>query len=74
MQQINIRVDNALINRLERLAMRTGRTKSFYVKEALKEHLEDMEDIFLAEQRLDSIRRGKTKAVSWEEVKERNGL
>jgi RHH-type rel operon transcriptional repressor/antitoxin RelB len=74
MQQINIRVDNALINKLERLAMRTGRTKSFYVKEALKEHLEDLEDIFLAEQRLDNMRRGKTKAVSWEEVKERNGL
>ena len=74
MQQINIRVDNALLNRLDHLAMRTGRTKSFYVKEALKEHLEDLEDIFLAEQQLENMRRGKTKAVSWEEVKERNGL
>jgi RHH-type rel operon transcriptional repressor/antitoxin RelB len=74
MQQINIRADDALINRLNRLATRTGRTKSFYVKEALKEHLEDLEDIFLAKHRLDSIRRGKTKVVSWEEVKERNGL
>ena len=74
MQQINIRVDNALLNRLDHLAMRTGRTKSFYVKEALKEHLEDLEDIFLAEQRLENMRRGKTKAVSWEGVKERNGL
>ncbi|MDR1244854.1 MAG: DUF6290 family protein [Endomicrobium sp.] len=74
MQQINIRADDALINRLNRLATRTGRTKSFYVKEALKEHLEDLEDIFLAKHRLDSIRRGKTKVVSWEEVKGRNGL
>jgi RHH-type rel operon transcriptional repressor/antitoxin RelB len=74
MQQINIRVDNALISRLEHLAIRTGRTKSFYVKEALKEHLEDLEDIYLAEQRLINIRKGKTKAVSWEEVKKRNGL
>jgi RHH-type rel operon transcriptional repressor/antitoxin RelB len=74
MQQINIRADDALINRLNRLAMRTGRTKSFYVKEALKKHLEDLEDIFLAKQRLDNIQRGKTKVVSWEEVKGRNGL
>ncbi|MDR0800891.1 MAG: ribbon-helix-helix domain-containing protein, partial [Endomicrobium sp.] len=45
MQQINIRINSVLISRLEQLAKQTGRTKSFYVKEALKEHLEDLEDI-----------------------------
>lgn len=74
MQQINIRIDDTLISRLERLVKRTGHTKSFYVKEALKEHLEDLEDIYIAKQRLDDICDGKTKTVSWETVKERNGL
>jgi RHH-type rel operon transcriptional repressor/antitoxin RelB len=54
--------------------MRTGRTKSFYVKEALKEHLEDLEDIYLAQARLNNIKSGETKVVSWERLKERNGL
>ncbi|GHT47434.1 CopG family transcriptional regulator [Endomicrobiia bacterium] len=74
MQQINIRVDDTLVSRLERLTKRTGRTKSFYVKEALKEHLEDLEDAYIAKQRLDDIDSGKTKTVSWETLKERNNL
>jgi RHH-type rel operon transcriptional repressor/antitoxin RelB len=74
MRQINIRIDNALISRLECLVMRTGRTKSFYVKEALKEHLEDLEDIYLAQARLNNVKSGETKVVSWERLKERNGL
>ncbi|GHT53015.1 CopG family transcriptional regulator [Endomicrobiia bacterium] len=74
MQQINIRIDDTLISRLERLIKRTGHTKSFYVKEALKEHLEDLEDIYIAKRRLSDVCDGKTKTVSWETLKERNGL
>ncbi|GHT61877.1 hypothetical protein AGMMS50222_10770 [Endomicrobiia bacterium] len=59
MQQVNVRIDDTLISRLERLIKRTGRTKSFYVKEALKEHLEDLEDIYIAKQRLDDVCDGK---------------
>jgi RHH-type rel operon transcriptional repressor/antitoxin RelB len=29
---------------LEKLAKRTGRTKSYYVREAILQHLEDLED------------------------------
>ncbi|GHT71793.1 hypothetical protein AGMMS49950_09080 [Endomicrobiia bacterium] len=59
MQQVNVRIDDTLISRLERLIKRTGRTKSFYVKEALKEHLEDLEGIYIAKQRLDDVCDGK---------------
>jgi RHH-type rel operon transcriptional repressor/antitoxin RelB len=38
--------------RLERLAIKTGRTKSFYIKEAIEEHLADLEDFYLAERRM----------------------
>lgn len=38
--------------RLENLAKRTGRTKTFYAREAIVEHLDDLEDAYLAEQRL----------------------
>jgi RHH-type rel operon transcriptional repressor/antitoxin RelB len=47
-----IRLDTETENRLERLARKTGRTKTFYAREAILEHLEDLEDIYLATQRL----------------------
>ncbi len=38
-------------NRIALLARRTGRTKSFYVREAVVEYLDDLEDYYLAEAR-----------------------
>jgi RHH-type transcriptional regulator, rel operon repressor / antitoxin RelB len=49
-----IRLDTETEKRLESLARKTGRTKTFYAREAILQHLEDLEDIFLAEKRLRS--------------------
>ncbi|MGL5828103.1 MAG: type II toxin-antitoxin system RelB family antitoxin [Angustibacter sp.] len=49
---ITIRLTPAEEERLERLSKRTGRSKSFYVREAMREHLDDLEDAFAAEQAL----------------------
>lgn len=43
-----IRLDQEVESRLEQLAKKTGRTKTFYAREAILEHLEDMEDYYLA--------------------------
>lgn len=43
-----IRLDQEVESRLERLAKKTGRTKTYYAREAILEHLEDMEDYYLA--------------------------
>ena len=51
---LSIRLDPEIDKRLEVLAARTGRTKSFYVREAILEHLEDMEDRYLAIERLEN--------------------
>ncbi|HWY42087.1 MAG TPA: ribbon-helix-helix protein, CopG family [Candidatus Sulfotelmatobacter sp.] len=40
-----IRLPQCIAKRLDKLARRTGRTKSFYVREAILEHLEDIEDL-----------------------------
>lgn len=47
-----IRLDSDVEKRLEALAKKTGRTKTFYARAAILEHLEDMEDVYLAEKRL----------------------
>ena len=47
-----IRLSSEIEKRLELLAKRTGRTKTFYAREAILEHLDDLEDTYLAEKRL----------------------
>ena len=65
-----IRLDPEIERRLELLAKKTGRTKTFYAREAILEHLEDLEDIYLATQRLDRPAR----TYSAEDVKHDLGL
>ncbi|GHC14649.1 type II toxin-antitoxin system RelB family antitoxin [Cerasicoccus arenae] len=49
-----IRLDQEVESRLEQLAKRTGRTKTFYAREAILEHLEDLEDYYLAVEAIQS--------------------
>jgi len=51
-----VRLDKDIEARLERLAARTGRTKTFYARAAIEAHLDDLEDFFLAEERLKDFR------------------
>lgn len=51
--QINVRLDDDVARRLEALALKTGRTKTFYATEAIEEFLDDHEDYYLAK---DSLR------------------
>ena len=43
-----IRLDQEIEDRLESLAKKTGRAKTYYAREAILKHLEDMEDYYLA--------------------------
>ena len=61
-------------SRLDRLAKATGRTKSFYGREAILEHLDDLEDLYLAERRLVDNRAGKSRTCTLEEVEQVLGL
>lgn len=71
---LTIQIPKSIETRLERLARRTGRTKSFYVREAILQHLEDLEDIYLAERTLRRIRNGKEGTIPLEDVMKRYGL
>ena len=69
-----IRLPQSVEKRLEKLARRTGRTKSFYAREAILQHLEDLEDLYLAERALERIRNGEDDAIPLEEVMKRHGV
>ena len=68
---LSIRLPGDVEDRLKTLAAKTGRTKSFYITEAICEHIEDLEDLYLAEARMIDIRAGRTKTVPLEEVMKR---
>lgn len=53
-----IRIDPAIEQRLDALAAKTGRTKSFYARQAIESHLDDLEDFYIAEARMTSYRDG----------------
>lgn len=49
-----LRLPKEIEGRLALLAQRTGRTKTYYARQAILEYLEDMEDIYLASKILDN--------------------
>ena len=67
-----VRLDAEVEKRLERLAARTGRTKTFYAREAIEAHLDDLEDFYLAEERLKDFR--SEDAIPLEQLKTELGL
>ena len=69
-----IRLPQSIERRLERLARRTGRTKTYYVREAILEHLEDIEDLYLAEGALERIRSRKEQTIPLKDVVKRHGV
>jgi RHH-type rel operon transcriptional repressor/antitoxin RelB len=66
-----IRLPEKIEKRLDHLAKRTGRTKTYYAREAIVQHLDELEDIYLAERRLESVRSGRGRTVSIEKLMRR---
>ena len=69
-----IRLPQDIETRLDQLAKHTGRTKTFYAREAILKHLEELEDLYLAEQRSIDVRSGKTKTSPLQEVLKQYGM
>jgi RHH-type rel operon transcriptional repressor/antitoxin RelB len=69
-----IRLPENIDKRLDRLAKLTGRTKTFYAREALLAHIEDLEDLYLAKASLEDIRAGRSKTTSLESAMKKIGM
>jgi len=69
-----VRLSNDIEHRLENLARVSGRTKSYYAREAINSHIENMEDLYLAEQRVLANRACKSRTWTLEEVGRELGM
>lgn len=70
----SVRLPDDVDRRLTVLAKTTGRSKAYYIKEAIVEHLDLMEDIYLAEKRLEQVKSGLSQTFTLEEVEKDLGL
>ncbi|EBI7664401.1 TraY domain-containing protein [Salmonella enterica] len=69
-----IRLSEDIEARLESLAKQTGRTKTFYAREAILTYLEDLEDYYLSAETAARIRSGDEAVHSSEDVRKSLGL
>ena len=69
-----IRLPSDIEERPERLARATGRTKTYYARDAILEHLDDLKHLYLAEQRLIDNPAGRSQTYTLEEAERELGL
>lgn len=69
-----LRLPDDLEARLEALARKTGRTKSYYAREAIVEYIDDLEDLYLSQKRYALIEKGKSKTLSLDEMEAQLGV
>ncbi len=66
-KQMSVRMPVEIFSRLELLAEKTGRTPTYYLRESVEEHLDDLEDVYLSEQVLENVRSKQESVLSNEE-------
>jgi RHH-type rel operon transcriptional repressor/antitoxin RelB len=71
---ISIQLPGDIEARLQNLAARTGRSKTDYITEAVLEHLDDLEDLYLAERELEAVRAGTSSTTPLADVMKRYGM
>jgi len=68
---LNVRLPENVARKLESLSVRTKRPKSFFIKEILEMHLDEMENAYLA---LERLKEKNAKYYTTEEAKKILGL
>lgn len=69
-----LRIPEDLANRYDRLAKSTGRTKTFYMTEALAAEIDRLEYEYGLMKKVEDFRAGRLETVTLEELEESLGL
>ncbi len=64
---LGIRLSDETEQRLAALAKATGRTKSYYAREAIEVHLDTLEDIYLSERAIENLKSGNDRVLESDE-------
>lgn len=67
-KQVNTRLTQETSDRLDELAARTGRTRTFYATLFIERGLDDLEDYFLAKDALEDFRTSGEASVSMADI------
>jgi RHH-type rel operon transcriptional repressor/antitoxin RelB len=70
----SIRLPEEVERRLNALAEKTGRTKAFYIREMIMNHIDDLEDYYLAADVVERLRKGQERTFTAREVRQDLGL
>lgn len=70
----SIRLPEDVEQRLTNLAVKTGRTKAFYIREMIESALPELEDLYLAEQVSLRIAKGEEETLTLDELEKSLGL
>ncbi|MEJ4098727.1 ribbon-helix-helix protein, CopG family [Corynebacterium bovis] len=65
---ISVRLEPVQKQRLDELAATTGRSASYYLREALNAHLDDLEYVYQLQAEAEAARRGKLPTVSLDDL------
>ena len=71
---VSIRLAPEIEFRLDQLAAQTRRAKSYYLRELIEGGLDDLEDFYLADAKMERVRKGQEQVVSSEHVRKELGL
>lgn len=72
--QTAVRLPDGLHARLKALAEQTGRSVAFYMREAIEDHLNDIEDVYIADKIMEDIRAGRERTYSLSDMMAEHGL
>lgn len=73
-KQTAVRLSDETYKRLQALAARTGRTTAYYIREAIEEHLDELEEAYGAQRVLERVHKGEEATSSLDQVERRLGL
>jgi predicted nuclease of restriction endonuclease-like (RecB) superfamily/predicted DNA-binding protein len=65
---VNLRIPKSLHDRFAELAVKTHRSKSYYLRTALEAQIDQLEVVYMSEKRLSDMRAGKTWPVALNEI------
>lgn len=73
-KQTAINLSDDTYERLQAIAARTGKSADVHMLEAIEQHLEDLEDVYLAERAIARLRSGEARTYTLDEVERDLGL